>query len=258
MTETATQTQTLSERAAVYPTDSDPTTEDVVIQSENFIATPETKESRYDEQVKSHFTQSYNEYTVWLDRKVKNELLDQIFSPHPGSEGAINLASVWNVIHDVATEELNNNFQTATYLENEVVPVAETRTDTVFGDASYYIKSDVEALWVRIDAHLAMVEALSATQPVGEAAQLEVAETMIRRLLSEARDEAIVILKEQKLQLEAKKREADKKIAGLERTIESLTVDLETANDAVLDRDLQLLDSELVMHLTNEARELAA
>jgi hypothetical protein len=73
-----------------------------------------------------------------------------------------------------------------------------------------------------------------------------------------ARNEVISILRQKKQELEVHHLEDERHIQELEGSLAQLTGERDKALEQVQERDMQMLDHELIDHLTQEAKDLAA
>lgn len=262
MTEQLSNTQTLVERDALHPTQ--PTTDEIIIRGEDAYPTrtegivtsmevsPESIEDK-------GFKAATDELDGWLLFKVKKELVDQVFKN--GTEhSAVNIESVASVIKLEVAAEKEKHFQDAQLLENSTIPKATQRTEPNFmtNHPYNYWQKDVDNLWSRVEVHMQMVSYIDAFEQTGEDWLYDLSESYIKRARTTARDEAITILLEQKEALEAHQKIDSARISELEDSIELLTIERTDAKIQIEDRDLQLHEYEMIDHLTENAKQLAA
>ena len=280
MTEYTPHTQTLLERDALSPSAPEPerTTDDVIIRGVDTYKEEllEKIEDSYDEQVEALFTQEVTDFHTLLDFKVKGEIVAQLFKARPEgvANGSINLTEVRAVLTNHIAQAMESNNHQAQYIDNVAIPKARTRFEapvkTIPGDI-HYLNKDIPLLEAREDSYMKMVEYLNVLQPSTVDDSYDLAEAYIARILPEARQEAIDILKLQKEQAEAEKKKAEAaqqkaelKIEQLETTIDTLQVELAETREEVAQRDVQMFDAEMEDHLstvddlTEEAKRLAA
>lgn len=262
MTEKIQTTQPLMERAAVYPTgpviDDDG---DVIIRSENATSeqygdTPEDQPA-HEERVNEGTTVELDALDSWLEFKVRNELVAQIFKDDV-DDGLVNIVDVARIITAEIELERKKHEMSVTHIRTVVIPRAQKRNEPIFSDSTAYWKKDLDNLEARATIHQDMVGYIQGIQGTGEDGLHSLAEEYIGRTLTEARDEALAILVAQKQSLEAQKVDDTERIAALEETIRLLQAELAEANQHIQDRDTALLDHELEAHIRKSANTLAA
>jgi len=263
MTEQFSHKQTLAERDALHPTE--PTTDEVIILGEDAYPSrteliPVSQEQLLERNPNSGFYAAVQELDGWLLFKVKNELVGQIFDPHSTDRQSVNIAAVATTLQAEIAAEKAKHSESAAKLENETIPSAGMRTEPEMNSKNPYIywQKDVENLWERVEVHMNMVEYIDAFEGTGEDWLYDLSEQYIARAREGARDEAIQILLQQREELEEKKRHDAERIEQLEAKLGVLTAEKEQAQAELQERDMQLLDDELVTHLTEEAEKLAA
>lgn len=260
MTEKIQTTQPSMEYSAVYPTG--PIFDDdgeAIVRSENAISeqygdTLETETTR-EGHVNEGTTVALDALDAWLEFKVRNELVAQIFK-NEVDEGLVNIADVTRVISAEMELEREKHQMSVTHIRTVVIPRAEKRNQPTFSDSTAYWKKDLDNLEARATIHQDMVGYIHAIQNTGEDALHSLAEEYIGRTITEARDEALAILVEQKQSLEAQNTEDTERIAALEETIRMLQAELADATQQIQERDTALLDYELEAQLQKGTNSL--
>jgi len=270
MTEQPANTQTLVERDALYP--SEPTTDEVIILGNNSYPTktealPVLIDSTAEYPERGSFFSAVQELDGWLLFKVKTELVSQIYTgitPEATAEGveanSINISKVATILESELISEKAKHEFAAQELENDIIPVAQIRTlpDQNSGNPYKYWQKDIDNLYDRVEVHNRMSAYIDAFQNGGEDTLYEATEQYIERMYDMARNEVISILRQKKHELEAHHLEDERHIHELEGSLKQLTGERDKALEQVQERDMQMLDHELIDHLTQEAKDLAA
>jgi len=264
MTEQHGDTQQIMERAAPKPSVKE--VEAVEASEPSQDISPENKgesaEERYDRLVETGFLHERYSFERWIDFKVKNELITQIFKNIATRDAPINIASVASLIEAEMTSEKDKHSQGAAHLEYSVLPEAHKHSSPIHTNEFAYSERDTESLTARVDIHLKMVEHIEENQPKDAEAYHSLAERKIHEQFRSAQTEVISILEEQKRTLEYKQQvleheKHDLKLQGevLEAIITTLHDELTETKGQLVDRDMQLYDKEVVEHLGAQALE---
>lgn len=256
MTEQHGDTQHLMERAAPKPS----VEEDAPELSEQ--SAEESSEERYDRLVETGLLHERYSFDRWIDFKVKNELITQIFKNIAKRDAPINIASVAALIEAETTSEKDKHAQGAAHLEYNALPAAHMHTTPTYSSEFSYSERDIESLTARVDIHLGMVEHIEAHQPRSTDEYFALAERKIEEQYRTAQAEVISILEEQKRTLEYKQEVLEKKKQELELEGEVLESIIATLHDELADtkeqlvgRDFELYDKEVIEHLGAQAIE---
>lgn len=201
--------QSNPEQAALFPSVTDKpelTTDDVIFPSEdkapNLI---ETKETSYEDLVKNGLSSAVKSFEVGLGFKVKSELVAQFFDKEfidkeSLTTGEIDLERVSTLIQTEMEREVANNFENAQFLENQKIPQANIRLDTVRASEGPEVikkfEKDIERLYARVEISTSIAEKLETelTELHNSDGEFELAEAYVNRLKDQAREEAIAIL----------------------------------------------------------------
>lgn len=241
-----------SERAALYPTS--PSTSDVIILGEDAVTRSiETRAQEAPEvRLEKGMQNEKFELNKWLVWNVKNDLVVQIIKSNSAST-YIDISRTHSIVTSMLSQERDRHFQYHHMLENEFIPAAQLRTDmpTSFRKGTEYWSKDVDNLHMRSDIHEGMTEYIAAIERTGEDSLRSLTEEYIQQVLPTAREEALHILLAQQAEHEAQAQQHVRLIAELRHIIGGLQSQLE-------DRDAQLLDSSLDLHLAQKAPDIAA
>lgn len=197
--------------------------------------------------------------------KVKNELVTQIFSSLKGNQRLngggfqFNIASVVEIVQKELQAEKNRHFQSASVLENVTIPLARTRTEKNFDIPHYYTIHDLDNLQARSDIHTEVSDRLMVMEATGDEVIFNFAEKHIQRMSVDARDAALEIVTQQKLELEIRNLENEAKIGELQDTVSLLQTRVEMAHEQADVRTVPLPDREETLRLlTQDALSFAA
>lgn len=268
MTERAINTQPLMERDVLpssYP--ASPTTEEIIIlgydayptQTETHLTAANqkielTKDQISEKRIEDGTIATLHELDSWISFKVKNALVDQIFTgPNAGEnedveKNTLNITSIADMLRAELMIERDKHYQTARQLENVSIPSAQMRSGPELNSKNPFIywQDDVDNLLDRVDVHDTMVEYID-TLGLDESDNFRnFTEIYIARTHDRAREEVIEILLNQKKELESRQLQDTERIKELEDTL-----------DLLIDQNVETLGSEIVEHLTQQAKDLA-
>lgn len=191
----------------------------------------------------------------WLSFKVKNELVKQIYSSLKDDESLIDIASVKNIISNELSVEIKNNRDKAEQL-SDIIPQAATKENSENGNSDYSSK-DISNLQMRIAIHNQVATYIESAEAAGDDNMYDLTELYIQKVQLDAQSEVLTILKQQKAEFEKRNTENEEKIIELQAVIVTLDAEIKHTYDQLSERDIMILDGELVEHLTVEARDLA-
>jgi hypothetical protein len=260
-----------------------PTTDDIIIRGVDSYEPQPTPENQPDfdtlfETIKAEYKQ---EFETGLDFKVKSELVAQIFSSYKNPEipnGYVNLNDMRLVITQQISDALGRHLMQAQVIENEWIPAAKLRPHWTpqYDKPTDFLVKDIPVLEAREEAHLNMVEYLNELQPIDKEVAFELTDAYVARFIEDARVEVVAILvqrqKDLKAELKRQKEELDRKakeleenekradnvISELQVTITQLKDELSSTRTEVKQRDIEMLNNEMDVHLIKEAQGLAA
>ncbi len=270
--------QPKAERDALFPTsvysepeevDTDGFPSHIIPGSDKVEVNTQPEQDPHDAQVEAFLEQDKSDFHGLLELRLKGELVAQLFKKHPKevAKGSVNLADMQSIVRTHIKQAQDSYAQQASYIDNVTIPEARTRFETPVSTTPgviYYLNKDIPQLEAREDSYLAMGPYLDEFEPKNEDDYLSLTEAYVKRLLPEARQEAIDILQQKIDEREAKVRAAELEISQLEKTVEVLAQERDEAKAEVAQRDLQMHDTEMeahlseIEHLTREARALAA
>lgn len=222
----------------------------------------ETSLDPYEAQVATIFEKEKENFHALVDFKVKSELVAQLFKSHPEgiAKGSINLTEVQSLVATLVAHDRDINNEHAQTMDNKIIPQARNRFEvpiTPTQGVTPYLEKDVPILEAREDAYVLMTNYLHEYGSVSQDEYRDRTEAIVARLLPEARQEAINILKEQRELLLAQAKEADKKIGALEQELGIAKAETEGRDIEMYDKEMEAHLAE-VDHLTDEAKKLAA
>jgi uncharacterized coiled-coil protein SlyX len=232
-----------------------PTTSDVIILGENAISTQQVEQEDIPELLDDATSRELHALDSWLSFKVKNELVSQIYTSIGNEESGINIASIKETLSSELYVEKKKNADQAERL-NDIIPRAAMKEKSTQGANDYSLK-DINNLQMRIAIHYQLVMYIETIESAGDDGLYELTESYIQQVQLEARDEVLSILNQQKEELESRNTSNETRIVELEGVIVELETEIEFAKVQVQDRDMALLNNELVEHLMIEAQDLA-
>jgi hypothetical protein len=211
------------------------TTADVIILGEDNVE----QQTPTQEQVERYVGKELSLVDSWLQLKVKNELVVQLYRGLENVDFEIDTKAVGDVISSELTHEREKNLDQALHVHT-LIPYAAINAETPNGPDEYGHR-DVQNLQRRIDVHHNVIDHIKAIEATGEDGLKELAVNYIEQTKDQARNEVIGVLMQQKKELEVSDQTNTLRIKQLEAA-------LEQANEQILDRDMQLLDQELTIH----------
>jgi len=214
---------------------------------------PKTEEEQLHETIKSELVA----LDTYLSFKVKNDIVAQIYvNSNSGSDKGINIDKVQTL---VAKELAAEKQRVINQAENvyDTIPQAAIVPKNTFKSIHSYWEKDVDNLQRRMDVYHGVLEYIKSVESAGEDGLRDFTEEYIQRTHLEARDDVISILAHEKQELENENRRNKSEIADLENKIGALEAEVEEAIEQVEDRDMELLDNEVIAHLEAVAKDLA-
>jgi len=194
---------------------------------------------------------------AWLSWKVKNELITQIVSRGGVDGEQINVSSIKSALCNEIDGEKDKHTQSGEYIDRTVIPGAAARLKPRVDVAGVYWAKDVSNLQSRSEIHFEIADRLDAIASTGDDGLYDLTEKYIQRTMPEASRDALTIVLQQRQELEAVKRRDEAKISELEGLIDILGVQLQEAQAKIADRDLQMHDQELTLHMLTDAKKIA-
>ncbi len=261
--------QSNTEKDALFPTspaNPELTTDDVIFPSEDRApSAPEDEETpSYDDLVKNGLLSAEKTFEVALGFKVKNELVAQFFDKEfidkeSLTTGEIDLRRVSILIQAEIEREVANNFENAQYLENSAIPKANIRLANVRTsegpEVSKKFEKDIERLYARVEISTGIAERLESklTELHNSDSKIELAETYVRRLKNQARNEAIAILVGQSEELSKRQEVIQERISVLKGELLE-----DQPEQTVVEPQQETIAQETIIHqLTEKAKSLA-
>ena len=222
------------------------TTDDIVVRGiDSYIPLVEAVKT-YEEIVEIGTKVQYKEFQDWLNWRVKNELVSQIFHGLGEPDLQLNIHSVHDVIWKEITSQRDHHFQSAAHIENTLVPLATSRPTARPEIAGYYWQKDVPNLEARGEIHAAVSQRISTTLAVlSENALYDFTEDYIKELKLEAQQESLKIAKQRINDLELEEQRNQLQITELQTIAATLAAQLEKSKVEVADRDVALHEYEM-------------
>jgi len=213
------------------------TTADIVVLGEDKAPEQEVLKKSYEIIVAEGVESAMGEVDGWLSWKVKNELVAQICRSFGEKDLQIDIQSISELVRDEITAEKAKQYLSASRIGNETIPLALSRSEPRFDDASYYWKKDIPNLQARTDIHFRVFGYLAQIEATGSDGVYDLSETYIRRMLATAQDEVLAIIRTRKDELEAKDIMNESTIIELNATIVHLETQLKEAKEKLEDSD---------------------
>ena len=237
-------------------------TNDRIILGENSAAEHEVPKKDTEEILAQATLSEFRDLDGWLALKVKSELVTQIYTNLGSEDEGINIADTQDVLSKELALEKLKNLKQAKSLE-DMIPTVVMKQRSLRGGTDYSVK-DIDNLQMRIHIHHEVVTLIDALESTGDEGLYNLAETYIKQTQLDAQNQVLNILNQQKAELVMSKVSDEEKIAELQDVIGSLENEIEHINgkvkerdDQIVDLDMNLLDNELVDHLTREAQDIA-
>ena len=239
-------------------TEPEPTTESRIVRGEDvYIPLPEEDKS-YQTIVEIGTEVQYKEFQDWMNWRVKNELVSQIFHGLGQADLQLNIRSVRDVIWKEITSQRDHHFQSAAHIENTLVPLATARPTARPEISGYYWQKDISNLEARAEIHAAISQRISTTLAVlGDSELYDFAEDYTKELKLEAQQEALKIAKLRITDLEHEEQRNQQQMTELQTIAATLAAQLEKSKTAVADRDIELHEYEMTAP-SNVPEQLAA
>jgi hypothetical protein len=190
----------------------------------------------------------------WIKFRVKNELITQMFTglrDRVTNPFEVDASVVKEVVSAEIETQHDQSAKMVDYLEETLYSPATAQLPQTNGRFRVkYSDGDANNLERRRIIKSYAVKLIENIQNSGEDGLLDLANNYIDQTAAEAYREATLILAEQKKQLEKEKSELVEQVVVLQEEVKIVRSELEG-------RDINLYESEMVSHLTAEAKELA-
>ena len=232
-TEQAIRTQTLIEHEALIPIEPDHV-EDHEIDDDNgrrivrgdnaYTTAPEAVKPTYDEYLDLAVQSELKGFVSWLNFKIKNELILQIYKDGADSISIANVAASLQSLFQ--NEQLMRN-ATALELDQSRIPDASPREELVATGRTEVAKEDLEMYHI---VQIEMADQVAAMEPKNKDDYFMMAAEYVNRLLADAKEEV------RKIKLEQG----------------------DTRSEAQEAQEYEALHAQVVAHLTLEAKEFAS
>ncbi|MDB5160022.1 MAG: hypothetical protein JWO99_285 [Candidatus Saccharibacteria bacterium] len=225
----------------------EPTTDsnEVIVRgTDEYLEQPEQTKT-YEQIVEEGVEAQYGEFKDWLNWRVKNELVAQIFHGLGQDNLQLNIGSVRDVIRKEMTSQRDHHFQSATHIDTTVVPLAKMRPEAQPDIPGYYWQKDVPNLEARSEIHLEVSERISQFAMLDETALYDLSEKYIRELNVEAQKEALTIAVQKIKDLEEQERKNKLEMVDLKSVAAVLAEQLKKAEAHIADRDIELHEYEM-------------
>ena len=188
----------------------------------------------------------------WLERKVRSELVDQMYSSVSVDTGSIDIDKVAVVL----AKELEVRKAQSQDLVDDImmqIPYIELKK-APSSSVTDFTYRDIAKLQRVSEVHSQVIDYIDDLQTDGDDKMQDLAVRYIATTEADARKDVVKILKSQKQELEQElkleKMDNQQRIAQLLGAIGILEATNKETQSQLVDRDLQLLDSEFENHLS--------
>jgi hypothetical protein len=168
-------------------------------------------------------------YTLdaWLSRKVKGQLVAELYANAGMTHPEVNLRVVSDVLEKEIRIEEAQHRQTADHVFNTLLPLALERHQANPSLPNYFWAKDVANLEARYDIHKALSKRMEAVAETGKDGLRDLTDRYIERTIAEARDEVYAIIVDQKNELEMIHMSDELKIERQKNAIQQLKLELD-------------------------------
>lgn len=175
----------------------DVTTDDVVIRGDNsYEGNPYVSENSgfSDEHLKLAIARELDLFDKWLDLKVKDELMVQLY--RAAEDKAVNVHDIAGLLESLIKDERDSRLQSALKIDRFDIPQAQLNPRPT-GISGEYSRADLELLDFQYSMQVALVDELAQLTPDNQEGYMVMAHTYIERLIDSARQDVSVLKSEQ-------------------------------------------------------------